>query len=60
VALTGGLGVPGGAAEVDPAEPDPIIKGSLKYWAMACFTPLLWAEIHMTRKNAIMAVTKSA
>ena len=46
-------------SEVD-RDPRFIPSGSSKYWATACLTGLLCPVIHITRKKAIMAVTKSA
>src|SRR6516165_8087938 len=49
----------GPLSDVD-REPRFIPSGSSKYCATACLTGLLWPVIHITRKKAIMAVTKSA
>jgi hypothetical protein len=45
--------------EGDVGSPE-LPQGSWKYPPMACFTSSFCEVIHITRKNAIIAVTKSA
>ena len=57
VSFPGTMDAPPGQSPLGFSE---VFQGSLKYSAMAFFSGLFCARIHITRKKAIIAVTKSA